>query len=106
MSDFASRVQGIPCTIRVDSYSPGCAASWDDPGEGPEFEYTICDRRGRPAPWLDRKVDDTDRELIEADLMHNYDGSSRQRSRGSARSEHDYSNAEIDAYADRYHGVE
>ena len=29
-----------------------------------EGEYTILDRRGYPAPWLDRKIKDEDNERI------------------------------------------
>ena len=63
MTDFIpARVQGIPCLVRIDSYTPAYAGyrgsnldDWDD-DHGPSVDYTICDRRGRPAPWLARKV--------------------------------------------------
>lgn len=63
MSDFIpARIQGIPCLVRIDSYTPAYAGyrgsnldDWDE-DYGPSVEYTVCDRRGRPAPWLARKV--------------------------------------------------
>ena len=102
MSDFKFRVAGIPCTIRVDSYCPGEEPSWDCPGSGPECSYTICDRRGRPAPWLDRKASEYDRERIESAIIN---GDSRDYD-DEPPSPRVYSDAEIDAYADRYFGVE
>lgn len=45
MSDtnFDSTCAGIPCEIQWD---------WDETG----FSYTVLDRRGRPAPWLECKA--------------------------------------------------
>ena len=43
---FASKVCGIPCIIRVDTYFK------DDE----EVEYTVLDRKGYPAAWLERKL--------------------------------------------------
>ena len=43
---FASKVCGIPCIIRVDTYFK------DDE----EVEYTVLDRTGYPAAWLERKL--------------------------------------------------
>lgn len=65
-----AKVQGIPCLIRIDSYEPAYAGyrgsnldDWDE-DYGPTIEYTICDQRGRPAPWLARKVTAKDEENI------------------------------------------
>lgn len=73
-----SRVAGIPCLIRVDyvhitkgTYS--CQAETPDEYYGDcTIEYTICDRRGRPAPWLEKKANDQDRRDIE-ELILNQD---------------------------------
>jgi hypothetical protein len=69
-SEFESKVQGIPCIIRVDyacvvkgSYSYNAASDYDYHGYT-DFEYTICDRRGRPAPWLERKATQADHDRI------------------------------------------
>ena len=67
---FDTKVQGIPCTVRVDyvcvvkgSYSYHAASDHDYSGYT-DFEYTICDRRGRPAPWLERKATKADHDHI------------------------------------------
>lgn len=62
------RVAGIPalaCDIEYDAgesacYMEGCQA----PGYDSEVEFTVCDRRGRAAPWLQRKLD-ADRKLAD-----------------------------------------
>jgi hypothetical protein len=33
-----------------------------------ECEFDILDRRGRPAPWLERKATDADRERITEEI--------------------------------------
>jgi hypothetical protein len=33
-----------------------------------ECEFDILDRRGRPAPWLERKASDEDRQRIEQEI--------------------------------------
>jgi len=54
-------ISGIPCLIEITHYKkvkgdPNTWASdWDFYGYT-EIEFTVCDRRGRPAPWLDKKV--------------------------------------------------
>lgn len=35
-----------------------------------EVEFDVLDRRGRPAPWLERKLTDADRERIEYEVLH------------------------------------
>lgn len=70
MQCIEATVQGIPCLIKVTHFSPGSPGRYYGPAEAcypaedPEFNYDILDRRGRPAPWLERKVTDTDRERI------------------------------------------
>lgn len=61
-------VAGIPAKIEILSASPGRPAQTYGPpekcypGEPPEIEYRILDRRGRPAPWLERKIEGTREE--------------------------------------------
>ena len=63
---FDSRVSGIPCKIKVLSYSAGVPAKtwgkYEDcyPGEDEEIEFEVYDRRGRRAEWLERKLRDED----------------------------------------------
>ena len=35
-----------------------------------ELDYTICDRRGRPAPWLERKASKDDIANIEEEILN------------------------------------
>jgi len=60
---FTTKVNGIPCKCRVDHFVPGVPMRVygtdmgdADPPEPPEFTYTLLDRSGRPAPWLEKYV--------------------------------------------------
>lgn len=71
--EIATTVSGIPCIARVTSYSAGCAARiWpiehSHPEEPEEVEFEVCDRRGRPAPWLAKKLTDKECARIESEL--------------------------------------
>ena len=64
IAQIESYVAGIPCIIGVvdytcvkGSYSYHAASDWDYHGYT-ESEWEVCDRRGRPAPWLARKLTD------------------------------------------------
>jgi len=73
---FDTRVAGIPCQIGVLNYERHAPMSAHQAHSDLEFygysevDYVVLDRRGRPAPWLQRKVDD-DSSIIEKinDLM-------------------------------------
>lgn len=73
-----ARVDGIPCLVGVESFyiEPGshsfhAASDWDYHGYA-EMEYDILDRRGRPAPWLEKKLDKFSRQEIECLIKDNY----------------------------------
>lgn len=60
MIDF--KLAGIPCKIDVLTYTAHkgdgyWAVSSEDAKDSFEATYEVCDRRGRPAPWLARKID-------------------------------------------------
>ena len=62
---FNTRVGGIPCKCEVTYYSAGSpmrvygSGFGDcDPPEPEEFEYQLLDRKGYPAKWLDRFIND------------------------------------------------
>lgn len=67
---FDHRIAGIPCVIRVDHFFRQAPdyGTWDsdlDCSGYIDADYTICDRRGRPAPWLERKrTPDDDTEIM------------------------------------------
>lgn len=71
-------VAGIPCTVEVLTYLnvPGShsyhAASDLDYYGYSEVEWTLCDRRGRPAPWLERKLTPADEDRILQDIDDHY----------------------------------
>lgn len=76
MTEFDSTVCGIPCIVRVthwDAYDPGRYNGPPEscyPPEGGEGEWEILDRKGQPAPWLERKMTDDDHEKIEAEVFN------------------------------------
>jgi hypothetical protein len=68
---IAARIARIPCLIDVThaidvpgSFDFNAGSDWDYLGYR-ECEFTVCDRRGRPAPWLERKMTQDDRDEIE-----------------------------------------
>ena len=75
------RVAGIPAVAEithVDAGEPthlGVHAPGGDlidpghPGSAPSVEYQILDRRGRPAPWLERKIDDGEHEAVVEQIL-------------------------------------
>lgn len=72
MSEIQTRVAGIPCIAKVTHFyrqapwrgsAHTCDSDLDYYGYT-ECEFEILDRRGRPAPWLERKATDADRERI------------------------------------------
>ena len=77
MDLFESTVAGIPCRIEVTHYVgptdwrqhtfAGAGPGDCDPPQDEEFEYQVLDRKGYPAPWLERKLthEDAQRFLTE-----------------------------------------
>ena len=70
-----TRVCGIPCQAVITSYYPGSPArlwghpdSWE-PADYAEVEFQVCDRRGRPASWLEKKMSPVERRRIESELI-------------------------------------
>ena len=78
-AEFESRVAGIPCIIGVThyvsvkgSYSYNAASDMDYYGYT-ECDFVVLDRRGRPAPWLERKLDDRMESDIEQEIAEYFD---------------------------------
>jgi len=74
IAEIESRVAGIPCIIGVThfesvrgSYSYHAASDWDYHGYT-ECEFDVLDRRGRKAPWLERKLTDKIINEIEQEI--------------------------------------
>jgi len=72
---ITTHVQGIPCQARITYYSRARPARIYGPpedcyeAEDAEVDFTILDRRGRPAAWLERKMTDDDVFRIEGELI-------------------------------------
>lgn len=74
MSNLQTRISGIPCQIEVTSYYPATSMKWYRngdcaPPEDEEIEFRVLDRKGYPASWLERKMDEEDRIRIEKELL-------------------------------------
>lgn len=76
---FASQVCGIPCIIRVDHYYKqrawrgavhSCPSDWDYYGYE-EVEYSVLDRKGYPAAWLERKLSPKEHSRIIEEISQN-----------------------------------
>ena len=71
------RAAGIPALAGITAYdyqppfrgSPYLCACSDDYYGHDEIEWEILDRRGRPAPWLERKLSKGEREEITSHLL-------------------------------------
>ena len=70
IAEIEHRINGIPCLIGVTYYSKVKGSyNYDAPSDWDYYGYTECDweildRRGRPAPWLQRKVTAKTEDLI------------------------------------------
>lgn len=71
-----ARIAGIPCLVEMTSgyylkgsYSYNAPSDVDYYGGWQDLEYAVYDRRGRPAPWLERKITPRDNEEILEKLM-------------------------------------
>lgn len=78
LAEIETRVAGIPCIVGVThfesvrgSFSYHAASDWDYHGYI-ECEFTVCDRRGRPAPWLERKLTSEDISRIDAEIAEQF----------------------------------
>lgn len=70
-------VCGIPCkvnVIRADYSPPNCRAdNPDDYYGGYDIEFEICDRKGRPAPWLENKMSRADEDKLIGEILEQLD---------------------------------
>ena len=66
MNQMQTRIHGIPAVIRWDIDGHFFAQTENTPAEYPEVVIEICDRRGRPAPWLERKLTETELNGLKA----------------------------------------
>lgn len=77
IAEIEHRVAGIPCLIGVIDYSHTKGSySYHADSDMDYYGYTECDweildRRGRPAPWLQKKVDAKEEDSIN-DAINDY----------------------------------
>ena len=70
-----THVAGIPCRIEFTvrgRYIPARINAEPDychEAEYPDIEFEVLDRRGRPAPWLAKKLTDADIHRIENEIL-------------------------------------
>ena len=74
IAEIETRVAGIPCIVGVTyfesvrgSYNYHAASDMDYHGYT-ECEFEVLDRRGRKAPWLERKINDKIIREIEQEI--------------------------------------
>ena len=71
MNMIEARIAGIPCLVEVKHYAARVPGRYSGPperccpDEPEEIKFAVHDRRGRPAPWLARKMIDDDRAELE-----------------------------------------
>ncbi len=71
IAELEHRIAGIPCKIAVVSFTSVPASySYNAPSDLDYYGYVesdwfVLDRRGRHAPWLEKKVDKHEEQLIE-----------------------------------------
>ena len=75
IAEVEHRICGIPCLIgvieynhRKGSFNPQEDSDWDFYGYT-ESEWEVLDRRGRKAPWLAKKLNDEQEELVEEAII-------------------------------------
>jgi hypothetical protein len=56
-----TRIAGIPCKVGVTAFIK-------EPGLQPEADFRVMDRRGRLAPWLNKKLTEGDYERIVVEI--------------------------------------
>lgn len=73
---FSTHVAGIPCQCEVTCYYParpmritGTGFGDADPPEPEIFEFEILDRKGRYAPWLEKKMTPADEARIHEEFL-------------------------------------
>lgn len=77
---LSATISGIPCLIEVDSctvvkgsFRRDAASDWDYTGYT-DIEFTVRDRKGYRAAWLERKLTDADTYAIEQLILEAHNG--------------------------------
>jgi hypothetical protein len=54
----------VVAIIQIDWYDAGYPATLEEPGSGPEVSWTVCNHRGHPAPYIERRMSQADIDAI------------------------------------------
>lgn len=75
MQTLETRISGIPCQVLIEtcnivkgSYNYNAASDWDYYGYR-EIEFTVLDRKGYEARWLEKKLTAEDISRIEDEIV-------------------------------------
>jgi hypothetical protein len=78
LAEIETRVAGIPCLIGVvdyfsvaGSYCQNAASDWDYHGYS-EINWVVLDSRGRPAPWLEKKLTPALMDRVEQEIREHF----------------------------------
>ena len=79
IAQIETRVAGIPCLVGISayeriqgSYDYNAASDWDYQGRT-ECDWDVCDRRGRKASWLERKLTTRDISRIQDEIAQHFE---------------------------------
>ena len=79
VAEIETRVAGIPCIVGVTEYHRvegsrhwNAASDLDYTGYT-DCEWVVLDSRGRPAPWLARKLSDDDSRRIDDEIDQHFE---------------------------------
>lgn len=70
-----TRIAGIPCKINVKLFErvQGSYSRYEESAQDyygwTELDWDVLDRRGRPAPWLERKLTADEIRRIESEII-------------------------------------
>lgn len=70
-----THIQGVPCRVRLTYHRKeerpilSGPMDWADPGQSEEVDFQVLDLKNRPAPQIERLMQDEDRSAIEQDLI-------------------------------------
>lgn len=73
ISEFETRIAGIPALVRIVGYTAPSPGSFFEPPTFEDVELEVCDQRGRWAPWLERKLDEHGREHLRREAFAHLD---------------------------------
>jgi hypothetical protein len=54
----------VCAVIQIDWYDAGYPTTWYEEGYGPEVSWTVCNHRGHPAPYIERRMTQADIDAI------------------------------------------